>query len=337
MNRSTRVLVRTGALLLLAIAMVGCAHATNTTRPTSAASAAPSVTGAVGTASAASNPVVGTSGADQTFFDDFSYASPSSMAANGWIIRTKAGWPGVPGAIFDASTVKTVDDAGRPGNRLLQISATTNGTTTHQTQICQQRKFLAGTYAARVNFNDAPTSGPDGDQVVETFYLISPYVKAFDPNYSEVDNEYLPNGGWGGEDKTFYVTTWATVQIQPWSADNASNNVRGSLQGWHILVMQVADQKTRFYSDGQLIAQHGAHYYPRVPMSLNFNVWFIQDGFVGGAAQRTYDEQIDWVFHKAGVVLSPDQVTAAVARMRSAGTSFADTVPSGGLDSPCDL
>ena len=31
-----------------------------------------------------------------------------------------------------------------------------------------------GNYAARVRFHDAPAAGPDSDQVVETFYMISP-------------------------------------------------------------------------------------------------------------------------------------------------------------------
>jgi hypothetical protein len=259
------------------------------------------------------------------------------MTSNGWIIRDKAGWPGVPGSIFDSSTVSIVDDSSQPGNRLLQMLSWTDGKTTHETQVCQARKFLVGTYAARVYFNDAPASGPDGDQVVETFYLISPYVKPNDPNYSEVDNEYLPNGGWGGPDTAFYVTTWATVTLDPWSADNSSDNVRQSLQGWHTFVVQIADQQTRYFLDGQPIATHGAHYYPRVPMSLNFNLWFIQGGLAGGSEKRIYQEQVDWVYHQAGAVLSPDQVTAAVSDLRASKTGFTDTVPSAGLASPCDM
>ena len=30
-------------------------------------------------------------------FDDFSYSDKQQMKKNGWIIRTEAGWPGVPG------------------------------------------------------------------------------------------------------------------------------------------------------------------------------------------------------------------------------------------------
>ena len=33
-------------------------------------------------------------------FDDFSYTDKQQMKQNGWIIRTEAGWPGVPGATW---------------------------------------------------------------------------------------------------------------------------------------------------------------------------------------------------------------------------------------------
>ena len=269
-------------------------------------------------------------------WDDFSYASASDMTANGWILRSKAGWPGVKGATFGSDTIGVVDDPMRLGNRLLQISASTDGTTTRQSQVCQQRKFLAGTYAARVYFNDAPTIGSDGDQVVETFYLISPYVKPFDPDYSEVDNEYLPNGGWGGPDQALYSTTWHTVRIEPWAADNVSQMTRGSLQGWHTLVVQIERPETRYFLDGTQIATHGEHFYPRVPMAIDFNLWMI-DGGLAATGRRMYDEQIDWVFHEAGTVLSPAQVDAAIQRLRASGRTFVDTVRPSGLDSPCDL
>lgn len=258
------------------------------------------------------------------------------MTANGWILRSKAGWPGVKGAIFDSSSIAVVDDPQQSGNRLLQISASTDGTTTHQSQVCQQRKFLAGTYAARVHFSDAPTTGADGDQVVETFYLISPYVKPFDPDYSEVDNEYLPNGGWGGTDEAFYVTTWHTVRIEPWSADNASQVTPGSLRGWHTLVIQLQSPETRYFLDGRFIATHGERYYPRVPMSIDFNLWLIDGGLIA-TGQRQYDEQIDWVYHQVGAVLSPAEVDVAIGRVRASGRTFQDTVRPSGLDSPCDL
>jgi hypothetical protein len=62
--------------------------------------------------------------------------------------------------------------------------------------------------------------GADGDQLVETFYAISPLQAPLDPNYSELDWEYLPNSGWGVTAPTLFVTSWHTVQLDPWIADN---------------------------------------------------------------------------------------------------------------------
>jgi hypothetical protein len=326
---------RRRCVLVLALAAItGCSATAVSTAPAGSASAAS--TAAVGSSSATASPAVASGAGGGVLWDDFSYASASDMPANGWILRTKSGWPGVKGAIFDSSTISVVDDPTQPGNRLLQISASTDGKTTRQSQVCQQRKFLAGTFAARVFFNDAPTTGADGDQVVETFYLISPYVKPFDPDYSEVDNEYLPNGGWGGTDPTFYTTTWHTVRIEPWSADNTTQMTRGSLKGWHTLVIQIQSPETRYFLDGRLIATHGEHFYPRVPMSINFNLWMI-DGGLKAMGQRAYDEQIDWVYHEARTVLSPAQVDAAVQQLRSSGAKSEDKVPASGLESPCDM
>src|SRR5215212_11270035 len=190
--------------------------------------------------------------ASQILFDDFSYSVPEEMTANGWILRQGSGWPGVSGATFRPGNVSFVEYPDQTGNRLLRMTSSTDGTpeNTYQTQICHQRKYLDGTYAARVRFSDAPASGVDGDQVVQTFYTITPYIQALDPDYSEMDYEYLPNGGWGSGDLTFYMTTWETVQIEPWNAENTSTSVQGSLAGWHTLVTQVTGGTVRYFVDG---------------------------------------------------------------------------------------
>lgn len=275
----------------------------------------------------------------QILFDDFSYSTLDDMIANGWVARDGTGWPGVTGATFRAENISFVDYPDPANNRLLRMTSSTDGTgeNTFQTQICHQRKYLEGTYAARVRFSDQPVSGVDGDQVVQTFYTITPYERAFDPNYSEMDYEYLPNGGWGGPDLSFYMTTWETVQIEPWNADNTSSSVQGTLAGWHTLVTQVTGGTVRYFVDGKLIAQHGGEYYPDAPMSINFNLWFIDGGLAQAESVRHYEEDIDWVFHEAGVMLMPEEVIGKVNELRSAAVSFTDTVLSGVSSSPCDL
>jgi hypothetical protein len=277
----------------------------------------------------------------QILFDDFSYTSRAPLAAHGWIVRTARGWPGVPGATWSADNVSFVRDPARRANRLLRMTSSTNGTArgTSQTQVCHQRKYYEGTYATRVRFRDAPTVGPDGDQLVETFYTISPIKAPLDPDYSELDWEYLPNGGWGVGRSTLFVTSWETFQLDPWIADNTSTPTVGSLDGWHTLVMQVASGRVRYYLDGDRLASHGGKYFPEVPMSINYNLWFIAGGQLPGGATRRYAEDVDWVFHQVGVVVSPKQVRAKVARLRRGKVRFEDTVrpASPPLVSPCNF
>jgi hypothetical protein len=275
----------------------------------------------------------------QILFDDFSYTSVNEMTANGWIIRSGQGWPGVTGASFRTENVSFLYYPDPNGNRILRMTSSTDGTSTntYQTQICHKRKYIDGTYAARVRFNDNPSLGSDGDQIVQTFYMITPYERAFNPDYSEMDFEYLPNGGWGGAPNTMHITTWETVRIEPWDADNLSNSHQGSLSGWHTLVAQVTGGTVRYFVDGNLIAQHGGEYYPDALMSINFNLWFIEGGLNGGESAREYQEDIDWVFHAAGISLMPDEVLSKISELRNASITFQDTVAPGISISPCDL
>jgi hypothetical protein len=280
--------------------------------------------------------------ASQTLFDDFNYANGKELAEHGWIIRTAAGWPGVPGATWRKEGVSFLVDSDRPGNRILRMTSSTDGTGAHttQTQICHQRKYLDGTYAARVRFVDNPASGPGGDQLVESFYTISPLKAPMDPDYSELDFEYLPNGGWGSNGPTLFVTSWRTFSPEPnWKKDNVFHSTSGSKAGWHILVTQVSDGKVRYFIDGKALAEHGGQYYPRSLMSINFNLWFIKDGTVKSRDPRQYREDLDWVFHETKSLLTPEEVEAKVTAMRRKSVTFQDTVPAPvpALTSPCDF
>jgi hypothetical protein len=273
-------------------------------------------------------------------FDDFSYSNKTQLKKHGWIIRTEPGWPGIPGAVWSEDGVSLLTDPSQPRNRILRMSSSTDGAKTTQTQICHQRKYLEGTYAARVRFTDAPVSGPGGDQVVQSVYTISPLKAPMDLDYSELDYEYLPNGGWGIDGPTLYATTWETFSPEPnWKKDNVFQTASGSQAGWHTLVTQVSNQKVRYFVDGKLFAEHGGEYYPEDTMSINFNLWFIRDGMIKATEARQYQEDIDWVFHHAGVALTPEQVEAAVAAMRKKSVGFQDTVPAKvpALTSPCNF
>lgn len=275
-------------------------------------------------------------------FDDFNYTNHAQMEKNGWIIRTEPGWPGVPGATWSKAGVTLLKDPSKPNNRILRMTSSTDGTgaNTTQTQICHQRKYLEGTYAARVRFTDRPVTGPNGDQMVQSFYTISPLKAPMDLDYSELDWEYLPNGGWGIDGPTLYATTWETFSPEPnWKKDNVFKTTLGSQAGWHTLVTQVVNQKVTYFVDGKLFAEHDGNYYPEDTMSINFNLWFIRDGMVKAKAMRRYQEDIDWVFHQGHVALTPEQVEATVAAFRRESVKFRDAVPSKvpALISPCNF
>lgn len=278
---------------------------------------------------------------DEILFDDFDYAAYDDplLSEHGWIVREEPGWPGVPGAVWRAENVAFVEDPDNAENVLLQMTSSVDDTGVYQTQICHQRKYYEGTYAARVFFTDRPATGPDGDQLVQTFYLISPQEYDLDPQYSEIDWEYLPNGGWGTPSHGLFTTTWETFRLDPWLAMNESEYKPLSFAGWHTLVIQVGDAEVTTYIDGEWFATHGDDYYPEVPMSINFNHWFIDGGLADSDELRDYVERVDWVFFIGNVILAPDEIEANVAALQEDGTAFTDTVPDWNppLESPCNF
>ncbi|MEO3977588.1 cellulose binding domain-containing protein [Streptomyces sp. CAU 1734] len=266
-----------------------------------------------------------------TFFDDFAYTGPGDwrLGAHGWYTRSWGGGPGLAGAGWSPSAVSfpTVD-----GEQVLRLDSHTDGTLagTVQGEISQQRKFHTGTYAARVWFSDAPleagAGAADGDQSVQTFFTITPLRHDMDPEYGELDFEYLPNGGWGHPGHVMFATSWETYGTSPWNPVNTHTTRDRSHAGWHDLVLQVSGGTMRYYIDGELLAEHGGIHYPETPMLLSFNNWFNAilppDG-----TRRTYREQADWVYFAKDTVLTPAQVKAEVAGHRARGTAFTDTVP----------
>lgn len=265
-------------------------------------------------------------------FDDFSYTSNTdpNLTAMNWTLRdVQNEGPGIPGATWSPNNISFLDDPGNPGNRLVQLQSTTGGTgaTTSEAEMYLPNKFFEGTYATRIYFNDTPASGADGDHVVTTFFTICVPCLTYDldPNYRENDFEYLPNGGWGVTGPIMYMTTWETFQEQPWKAVNASTNIKASFAGWHTLVMQVSGGHVKYYIDGALVADHNGIYYPEGPMTLNYNLWFI-DG-TGASGTRVYQQRMDWVYFAKDIVLTPAQVDSIVANYRSQNVKRLDTVP----------
>ncbi len=260
------------------------------------------------------------------FFDDFSYESRSdaNLSRLGWSIRDDGGEPGGPGVgAFSSSQVTFVIDPDDSRNRLLRLNATTNGTRagTYESEILTPKKFLYGSYGARVKFSNAPSSGaPDGDKIVQTFFTI--HWDPTNPNYSECDFEYMPNGGWGKTDNHWmWFTTWETAE----PVDNNSSQVQTDYAGWHVLVAQIANGQVKYYIDGSLKATHEGKGYPESKMNIEFNHWF--DTLLSSASPRVYTEDVDWVYHAKDVVLGPSEVEEMVANHRAQGHMRLDSVP----------
>lgn len=277
--------------------------------------------------------------AEQLFFDDFHYERIEALRDFGWNLRSEPGHPGVPGARWSPDALQLHREG---QTQMLRLTAQTDGTPrgTVQAQLCHARKVLHGTYAARVRFANAPLEGSDGDPVIQAVYAVAPLRHDFDPEFSEIDWEYLANGGWGSPETRLYAITWQTVRIEPWQPHHQVHQEKRALEGWHTLVVQVDEQGTRWFVDGRAVARHGGRNRPVVPMAISFSLWFSPGGLLPPSAQpRLWAKDIDWVLHIANRVLAPSQIEARVQRLRRAGTTRHDSVPTATppLASPCNF
>ena len=252
-------------------------------------------------------------------FDDFHYTGAGDPALNqhGWSVRTANGGPGVLDT-WKASGVTFPVMSGAQGGQVLNLRASTDGTKAGTTQAEIQSDgvpFFTGTYAARIHFNDLPTSGANGDSINEDFYMISPD----NAKYSEMDAEYEPNGGWGAPGPRLDTTTW-------YSADNLDRITRKnmiSLNGWHTLVITAAKGVVTYSLDGDVLYTTSGKYYPREPMSANFNAWFINLPFTG---KRQWDMQVNWFYYNSKQSMSLSQVQHTVDDLYAGGTNYIDTI-----------
>ncbi|MER6419660.1 cellulose binding domain-containing protein [Streptomyces sp. NPDC001137] len=251
-------------------------------------------------------------------FDNFHYTGPKDPALfkHGWLVRTSEGGPGIHDTwSADGVTFPSDKDALGDG-QVLNLRARTDGTKagTEQASVgTSRREFRSGTYAARIHFSDDPTSGKNGDHVNQTFYTIGGKGSM----YSELDNEYLPNGGWGRLGPKLDNVTWHTVE------DRVYNTTVKSLAGWHTVVMTVKDGVVTYRVDGRKIYSTSGKYAPRAGMSVNFNTWFIDLPFKGG--ERAWDMKVDWLYYNAKDAQSQDDVNAAVKAYSANGMNYFDT------------
>ncbi|MGV8834676.1 carbohydrate-binding protein [Cellvibrio sp.] len=285
---------------------------------------------------------------EQILFDDFSYTTTTQLANNGWRVRTWEGGPGLANGTWSTNNISFVTDPAAPANKFMRLKASTNinGSTivnnrsttgsVSQAEVARvEQIYKNGTWAARMYFNDAPSTGPDGDTAIETFFGLTDYIEGAEP-YSEIDFEYLPNGGWWTGSAT--PSMWSgTYRIVDWSdeSNHGVTRTQGSLQGWHTLVMQVQDGLISFYIDGAYQTSFSGAVAPDYPMYLMFQLWFSNDcfdaacntrGYINNSNYREYFEDVDWVYFEKNNQVPATEIPQKIANLRAAGTSYVQNI-----------
>lgn len=258
-----------------------------------------------------------------TLFDSFDYSGPAdpNLKAHGWQARDGEGGPGIPNT-WSASGVSFPQVQAAQGNKALQLRLTSDGTKTgtKQTQLTSTgTKFFTGTFAARVYFSEKPTTGKNGDHINETVFLMSPETSAA-PKYTELDFEYMPNGGWGAAGPRLDTTSWRNVKAN----DRATKTTKQSLKGWHTLMITAMDGTVTYSVDGKMIFKSNGKEFPREATNIQFSTWLIDLPFAGA---RTWDMQVNWVYYKANQAVSHKDVQSAVNDYYAQGVHFVDTMP----------
>ncbi len=277
---------------------------------------------------------------ENEFFDDFTYSDHSDpvLQGFGWNVVDGINGP-MTGSMYAQEQILFVNDPQLADNRLMHVVNNVAGTpaSIRNARIESPIIFREGTYAARVYFDSSPANSQDGN--VQTFYAIN--WAPGNPDYSELDFEYLPYNVWGDRNKkTMHTTSWARAGD---ISDNANTQTHNDFQGWHDLVIQSADgQNVRYYIDGQLVSTHtfsddGNSVYPRMNMQIAFANWIFFNDPVGvgpSTQQRTTTMKVDWVYHAKNRALSPAEVSGRVEALRGSGRERLNTMGEDTVNQP---
>ncbi|MFE6526923.1 cellulose binding domain-containing protein [Streptomyces sp. NPDC057794] len=253
-------------------------------------------------------------------FDDFSYLGPKDPALfkHGWLVRTSKGGPGIENTWSAEGVSFPTAEGSHADGQVLNLRASTDGTKAGTKQASlgtAASKFRDGTYAARIHFSDGPATGEAGDHVNQTFYTIG----GKGSKYSELDNEYMPNGGWGRPGPKLDTVTWFDHKTN----DRVYETTNKSLDAWHTVLIRVKDGVVAYWLDGKKLFLSNGKYAPRADMSVNFNHWFIDLPFKG---ERAWDMKVDWLYYNANDTLSAEEVRSQVTGFTDEGMTYFDTV-----------
>ncbi|MFE1952604.1 cellulose binding domain-containing protein [Streptomyces sp. NPDC059524] len=258
-------------------------------------------------------------------FDDFAYTGPDdkALAAHNWEARDGEGGPGIKDSWSKKAVTFPSGESGASG-QVVRLEAATDGTKkgTVQSEFHTVRPvFREGTLAARVYFGNTPVRGKDGDHVSPALFAISPDHKS--KKYSELDFEYMPNGGWGRYGPILDTTSWRSSE----DLDRVTEPHTRKLEGWHILTMTAVDDKVTYAVDGKKLYTSGKAYFPRESMTVNFSNWFVDLPFQG---KRSWEVKVDWVYLKSGAAVPADEAAEAAAGLAAQGTPYVNTLPKKG-------
>ncbi|WP_424643261.1 glycoside hydrolase family 16 protein [Embleya sp. AB8] len=258
-----------------------------------------------------------------TLFDSFDYSGPNdpALAAHGWQARDGQGGPGIPNT-WSTSGVSFPQVPAAQGGKALQLQLVTDGTKagTRQAELAGTGgKFSTGTLAARVYFSEKPTSGRNGDHINETLFLMSPSGGS-SAKYTELDYEYMPNGGWGAPGPQLDTTSWRSSK----PGDRVTRPNKQSYKGWHTLMITAMDGVVTYSIDGRTLFSSNGKEFPREPADIHFSTWLIDLPFTG---VRTWNMQVNWVYRKANQTVALKDVQAEVDAFYAQGTRYVDTTP----------
>ncbi|MYW04731.1 hypothetical protein [Streptomyces sp. SID3343] len=260
-----------------------------------------------------------------TLFDSFDYSGlgDPALAAHGWQARDEQGGPGIRNT-WSTQGVSFPQVPAAQGGKALQLQLTTDGTKagTKQAQLAGTgAKFFTGTLAARVYFNDKPTTGRNGDHINETVFLVSPSGSS-SPKYTELDYEYMPNGGWGAPGPRLDTTSWRSAK----SGDRVTRAQKQSYKGWHTVMITAMNGVVTYSIDGRTLFSSNGKEFPREPTDIAFSTWLVDLPFTGA---RTWNMHVNWVYCKANQTVPIKDVQVAVDAFYAQGTRYVDTMPKG--------
>ncbi|WP_441245305.1 cellulose binding domain-containing protein [Kitasatospora sp. McL0602] len=255
-------------------------------------------------------------------FDNFHYSGfdDPALTAHGWQARTDQGGPGIKDT-WQPSDVSFPSEASAQGGQVLQLKASTDGTKagTRQSELLStDTNIFKGTFAARIFLSDKPTTGRNGDHLNESFFAISSGDTS--QHYSELDYEYMPNGGWGVKDPDLDTTSWYSAK----PPDRVTHALRTHLGGWHTFMVTSMNGVSTYSMDGKELFSSNGKYFPREAMGAHFSAWFVDLPFTG---PRSWDMRVNWFYYKADQAVSQADVQKAVDGFYATGTNYVNTVP----------